>query len=231
MTDMMGILEELESYGLDSEMMAVVGIVALAVALVSGIFSLTLYIFRSLGLYAMAKRRETGHAWLAWIPVGYYWVAGSLSDGYKRQMKGKSSCNRVILPVLAVVSGLVTLVSDGVSLGTLAEIVECVADNDLESLIYAGTLATGSSGLLSLLADGLDIAMLVFWLVALHDIYRGANPKYAVVFTVLSIFVPVTIPLFLFFNRNRDDGMQSTQTTEAPAGYIPEEVSSGTEYL
>jgi len=231
MTDMMGILAQLESYGLDGEVMAIVGIVVLTIGLISGIFSLTLYILRSLGLYTVAKRREIANPWLAWIPVGYYWVAGSLSDQYKRKVKRKNSSNRLILPVLAVVSGLVALVASGVSLGTVAEIVECVADNDLESLIQAGTLATGSSGLLSFLADGLDIAMLVFWQIALYDIYRAANPKYAVTFTVLGIIFPVTIPFFLFFNRKRDAGMQTPREPEAPAGYIPEEAAPTTEYL
>ena len=224
MTDMIGILAELESYGLDGEILAIVGIVALAVALIVGIFGLVLYILQSAGLYAIAKRRNIGNAWLAWIPVGYYWVAGSLSDDFKLQMKNKTTYNRVILPILAAVSGLIALVAGGVSLGTVAEIAECVVDGDLESLVYAGTLATGSSGLLSLLADGLDIALLVFWQIALYNIYYAANPKYAVAFTVLGILFPVTIPFFLFFNRKKDRGMETMGRTEAPAGYLPEEV-------
>lgn len=232
MDELMEVFSMLEQSGLETEVLMIVGIVALVFALISGVFSLALYILKAKGIYTIAKRRGIRRAWLAWIPLADYWVAGSLSDQYKHSVKGKSACSRYILPVLAVVSGLVALVSSGVSLGTVTEVIECIMDNDLESIAYAGTLATGSSGLLGLLADGLDIAMLVFWQITLYDIYAAANPRYAVTFLVLGIIFPVTIPFFLFFNRKKDEGMRIPQEPVTPAGYIAGDAGNPpTEYL
>lgn len=51
----------------------IVWIIALAVAV-------TIYVFGSLGLYTIAKRRNIKNAWLSWIPIGTYWIAGCIAD-------------------------------------------------------------------------------------------------------------------------------------------------------
>jgi len=53
----------------------------------------------------------------------------------------------------------------------------------------------------------LSIASAVIRYMALYDVYTSMDPSNNVLFLVLSIFFGVTEPFFLFFNRNRDDGM------------------------
>ena len=54
---------------------------------------------------------------------------------------------------------------------------------------------------------GISIAYAVFRYMALYDIYKSLDPANCVLFLVLSILFGVTEPFFLFFSRNKDDGM------------------------
>lgn len=226
MNEMMDMIRELEALGLNEEMLVMAGGIVLVVFLIVGMINVGLYIFRAAGIYTIAKRRGIRHAWLAWLPVAYYWTAGSISDQYKTSVKGKSSCNRIILLVLAIVGGVVSLAVSGMTLGVVAEMFEYLADGDLQGLAYAGTLATGSSELLSLLYDVLDLALVIFWHISLYDIYSSACPQNKVAFLVLGIIFPVTVPFFLFYNRKKDEGMRIPQ----PEGDIPP-ADTATEYL
>lgn len=42
------------------------------------IYLLIVWVFRSLGLYQLAKDRGIAHAWFSWIPILYYYIIGRL---------------------------------------------------------------------------------------------------------------------------------------------------------
>lgn len=185
----------------------VVAVIALAVSLVT-------YILQAAGIYAMAKRRGVKHAWLAWIPIGQYWVAGSLSDQYKQSVKGKSSYNRTVMLILALVGWVVSLLAGTTALSGLLRMVTSLVNGDMEAYAYASTLTSGGSQLLSLLNNGLSIALFVFWQISLYDIYSSCNPKYNVLFLVLGILFQITVPFFLFCSRKKDEGMRIPKAQE-----------------
>src|SRR5699024_11895073 len=54
---------------------------------------LVLYIFQSCSLYSIAKRRGISNPGLAWVPVAFVWILGSVSDQYQYVVRGKV-CNR-----------------------------------------------------------------------------------------------------------------------------------------
>ena len=51
------------------------------------------------------------------------------------------------------------------------------------------------------------IARAIIHFMAMYDVYTSLNPAYNVVFLLVSIFVNVTEPFFVFFNRKKDLGM------------------------
>ena len=51
--------------------------------------------------------------------------------------------------------------------------------------------------------------------IALYKVYKSCTPKNATLYLVLSIVVSVTQPFFVFFSRNKDEGMPPAQP---PAG-------------
>lgn len=200
--------------GADEELLllvaGIVGIVALVIALVS----LVGYVFRSLGLYTIAKRRGIRNPWLAWLPIGYYWIAGSIADQYQYVVNGQVKNRRKILLILSLVgvavSSLVSTMATGSFVLTMGEV-------SVEQLASLGTMGT----LLNLVTSGLEIATFVFWQIALYDLYTSCTPKNNVLFLVLGIIFGITIPFFIFAVRNKEEGMPPRRE-ETEYQYDPE---------
>ena len=68
------------------EGMAVAGVVLFFLA-----FLAVQYVFQSLSLYAIARRRGIAHPGLAWVPVAYSWILGSISDQYQYVVRVRSA--------------------------------------------------------------------------------------------------------------------------------------------
>lgn len=205
-------------YGMEAEIMefmdefgyAILG-VALGIMLIALAVMLVTYIFQSVGLYSIAKRRGIHNAWLAWIPVGNYWIAGSIADQYQYVAKGKVKNKRKVLLGLSLGSFAVSLVANMIS-----SIMMIASDME-------GAMAVSSmSGVFtSVLNMGVSVALFVFWQMALYDLYSSCNPDNNVLFLVLGIIFGITIPFFIFFNRKKDGGMPPRRSE--PQAYIPQQ--------
>ena len=57
------------------------GVMGIAVG-ISSVISIVFYIFSSIGLYTIAKRRGIPGAGWAWVPLGNLWILGSIADQY-----------------------------------------------------------------------------------------------------------------------------------------------------
>ena len=60
--------------------------------------------------------------------------------------------------------------------------------------------------------SGLAIAVAVIQYMALYDLYQSCEPKNSVLYLVLSIFFNITLPIFVFLCRNKDEGMPPRKT-------------------
>jgi len=212
------------------EMLAVNGISAVF----SGIIHLAVFVFTALALYTIAKNRGIRNSWLAWIPVANVWILGSLSDQYRYVVKGEIKSKRKALLVLAIAEAVlywVFLVAAVLSVGHLFfGVLNQVSEHTLLGRIMVpGLLLLGSS----LPLAGVAIAKTVIYYMALYDVYRSCDPRNSVMYLVLSIVFTVTRPFFLFFNRNKDEGMPPRKAAvyeeppvfyeEPPAWEQPEE--------
>ena len=192
--------------GMDMELVA--GIVA-AVGfglLFACVIGIVLYVFKSLGMYTIAKRRGINNPWLAWLPIGCEWIAGSISDQYQYVAKGKVTNHRIIMLVLAIAGIVVGWFESGASLAGFAQMMEAVMAEDMDALMAAsGSTAVG--GLIGLIGTGVSIASIVFWYISMYSLYSSCCPQNNVLFVVLSIFFGFLEPFFIFCNRNKDEGM------------------------
>ena len=200
----------------------------------SGLVSLAAYILGAIALYSLSQRRGIHHAWLSWIPVGNLWILGSLADQYQyvahREVKNK----RKVLLTLSLIQLVISLIISGVIIGAIVGIAGGAMGYSSEDELAA--MAVGSvMGILFLCLPmiGISIAKMVIRFMALYNVYQSAAPENATMFLVLSIFFRVTEPFFLFFNRQKDDGMVYRQTPPAyqPPAYMntPENGGSWTE--
>ena len=192
-------------------------------ALVSGIpsalFGIATYVLTAFALYTVAQRRGLNRPWLAWIPVVNCWVLGSLSDQYRYVKQGKVKNKRKWLPILECLMLVLVLVTIVLMVVNILELESFVAMSD-EAYMAAAISLVVKFLLLWLGIMALSISRMVIHYMAMYDIYTSLNPAYNVVFLLVSIFVNVTEPFFVFFNRNKDLGMPPRD--DAPPVYEEE---------
>ena len=184
------------------------------------LLSIAIYVLTALALYTIARRRGLKNPWLAWIPVADSWLLGSLSDQYRYVVKGEHKSKRKILLFFRVLITIMWISLMGLLVnlcfhavgnafwGTMTE------DRVFQILHQALNLLVVCLPLI-----GISIAYAVFRYMALYDIYKSLDPANSVLFLVLSILFGVTEPFFLFFSRNKDDGMppRKEPVQEAPS--------------
>lgn len=166
-------------------------------------FAIACYIFRSLGLYAIAKRRGMYSPWLAWIPVGNLWILGSISDQYQYLAKGKVKKRRKVMLGLSVATLLLSL-----PVGIISGVMTAMG----ESALLGGMLLV-----LSIIAmAALGITNVVFYYIALYDLYCSCAKSDGTLYLILSILFPVAEPFMVFACRNKDEGMPPRRVTPQP---------------
>ena len=155
-------------------------------------FSIVSYVLQGLGMYTIAERRGIRSSWLAWVPIGNLWVLGSISDQYQYLAKGKIKNKRKAMLGLSI----------GMFVAYFAMIVLMVMAIEGDEILAAvGMLFIG------LAMMTLAIVLTVLQYFALYDLFCSCQPSNAVLYLVLSIFVSVTLPFFVFFVRKKDLGM------------------------
>ena len=195
--------------------------------LMGGGTALVTYIFRSLGVYSIAKRRGLNRPWLAWIPVADHWLLGCVSDQYQYVVKDKNTNRRKWLLGLRIVLFVLTVVVSASLVSALFVAASSAVQGLPESRIMVQLtkrLMTSAIWMLPLLV--VSIAEAVFYYMSTYDIYRSTDPRNSVLYLIISIFFRITEPFFLFFNRNRDEGMPPRKTapvTEEPPQWEPYE--------
>lgn len=181
----------------------------LIVYLLALAFSVVSYVLGAVGMYRIAKRRGIHHAWLSWIPVGSSWLLGSISDHYQYVVKQKVTKRRKVLLILSIICTVMCFVfGTGAGILTAAEI---AGDLSAGAILSVAMMAIGYLGLL-----GLSIAITVICYIAYYDLFRSCKPGNAVLFLVLSIIFNVTLPFFVFFISNSDEGMPARRPQQPP---------------
>lgn len=187
--------------------------------------NLAVYIFTGLGLYTIAKRRGIHNPWLAWVPFANMWLLGCISDHYQSVAKGKVRRRRVVLVVANVLMTLVAIAVlvlcfvmfarmfaigfeiFGDALPDLENMESMMNEAQLEELM--STILGPAIGmvLLALVLLPIGIVYLVFYCMALSDVYKSCEPDNAALYLVLSILISICTPIFLMVCRNKDLGM------------------------
>ena len=174
----------------------------------SFLLSIAAYVLTSLALYTLARRRCIKNAWLSWIPVVNCWIIGSLSDQFRYVTKGEVKNKRKTLLILNIVTWIFSLAMIVVLIVMFVNLANgVIIGTDEEELLQSvlGPLM-GIFGL-CIPMIGVVIATAVVRYMAMYDIYTSCTPKNNVVFLVLSIIFSITEPFFLFFTRDKDEGM------------------------
>ena len=176
--------------------------------------SVAQYVLQSVGMYTIAKRRGIQHPWLSWLPVGNTWVLGCISDQYQYVVKGKVKNKRKALLILSVLSFVLVTVGIGMYIGAVVGLI--LENPEMPDSAVMEIMPTILAFMCAMLvAMGISIAASVITYMSLYDLYASCEPKNATLYLVLSIFISVTMPLFVFLCRKKDLGMPPRKSEPA----------------
>ena len=203
----------------------------------SSLLGIAAYVLTSIALYTLANRRGIKNAWISWVPVINCWIIGSLSDQYRYVVKGEVKNKRKALIILNIINWILAIAIIVVAVAMVFSITDMVMGGHVDMMAdempfeMMGSIMGPVIAILGLCLPlmGISIALMVIRYMAMYDIYNSCSPQNSVVFLVLSILFSITEPFFLFFTRNKDDGMPPRK--QEPVYEAPQETWSPTEYL
>lgn len=166
-------------------------------------FSIVCYVFRSLGVMGMMKQFGMDRPGMAFIPFYGDYLFGKVAEESSLRINGKKPMPfGKILLFGRVVCGVFTLILPpiwfvlGMSAGASS-----AADGTTIIVVFVCVVIMWA---VALVVNLTSIALAVFECIALYKVYKCFTPNNAVLFTVLSIVVSVTMPFLLFSVRNKE---------------------------
>ena len=127
---------------------------------------------------------------------------------------------RMLLLALVIISTLVGWFGSGVSAANLSALAQLLEGGAVPySGMITGTVGTGLLVVVAGLAA--KTALQVCRYMALYDVYTSCDPHNNVLYLVLGILFGFLTPIFLFVNRNKDEGMPPRK--EQPQYHSPVE--------
>lgn len=194
------------SFGSGEE--AMVAAIASLMSIPSSLLQIAVYVFSSLALYTIAKRRGLTNPWLSWVPVANVWILGSIADQYRYVARGEIRNKRKVLLTLQIISAVLVFLMIVFAISMVVGAITGAVAGRPESAIMQRVVVS-ASGLLVLLVPllGVSVATTIIRYMALYDLYSSCEPDNKVIYLVIGILIGITEPIFLFLCRNKDLGM------------------------
>lgn len=195
------------SFPFDSDAMELFAGVFGAISSFGSFLGLVCYVLRAMSLYTVARRRELKNPWLAWLPVGFEWLLGSVSDQYQYLVKEKNTSRRKLMVAFSIVtlfSGVVIAVVAVVMTFRLAVSAVMMTESEIARMILAPVMTVMIT---AMVLSVFSIVLLVLRCVCMYDFYRSCQPDNATLYLVLGIIFGFLEPVFMMIVRRRDEGM------------------------
>lgn len=217
------VMDAITGFFSDPMVMAVLSTIAVVVlGIFAGLmlFGLVMYILESRGLHKLAKDRQIRHGWLAWFPLGYDWILGSIADHYHYVAKGHIRGRRKTLLGLYLAIFVLVLVQIGCYVFYAAYMLNWFA---IDFLVATQLYLVAE--LIRLAIAVLSLILMIHRYIALHDLYASCEPDGATAYLVISILLPVTEPFFVFSCRKKEYGMPPRKPVmSVPTTWQPPEI-------
>ena len=213
-------------YAAETGMMEIIG--SLIPAIMGNVMSMGIgvfaYVFTSLGLYTIAKRRGIKNPWMAWVPVLNAWILGCISDQYRYVVRGEVRSRRKVLLVLNILKKLCASAAIGISVaGVVAMILNAgmlQTESNRAIVEFLGRRFLPAAGMAVILGV-ISLVQVVFTAMAYYDLFASCEPENKVLYLVLGMLIRITLPIFLFVCRHKDLGMPARKAPQPEPEEIP----------
>lgn len=213
----------------------VIGIIVylIVMALCWGI-SIAQYVLHSMALYKISKKRNLKNSFLAWIPVASYWTLGNIADDIDGDRNLKSKFRKVLLTLGIILIGAAILFF--IVFFVLMAVAAMASVNGYMPETTSITVAIIMYAVLIPLAFA-SMATEVIMYLCYFKIYEGILPEKRIKYFLLSMLVPLALPICLYKTSKAcpdkvaqvvlENQPESTQTPEetTPEETTPEETT------
>ena len=220
----MGLLQQLSgyhqysyNYGYNSDMeefaeaLAVLSATLIPVMIISSILGIAIYVFRSLSLMTLAKNRGLSSPAISWVPFCSGYALGRISDDISAR-KGIRTSHRKILLAMEIVSAACMIVGAIIMIAPMIDVIIELADNSFnsryldEDALAMSIVGSALGGLVVMLIGAVcAIIQAVFLYIAMYRVFKAYAPDNAVLYLILSIFISICYPIFLFIIRDKQE--------------------------
>ncbi len=170
-------------------------IVLAVLAFISFAFLIACYIFNGVGICKMMKNLKLKNGWMAFFPFLANYAFGKVAEQYIKKDGKKSAKFSVILLVVSIVYAFLSLVVSVISFFS-GFISGLSGSDEAAGIMFIVTI------LFSAFVTVCTWALLAIQYVALWRVFAIFANKRATLYTVLSIFLPLS-PFFIFASRNK----------------------------
>lgn len=191
--------------------------------LFAGMTQLIFQIFRCVGISRIAKRRGIRNSWLAWIPFGQSWILGSISDHYRYFTKGEETSRRKQMLAMSLAHGVLYLAGVVLTVSTAIGMARAFFGGVAPEAFFAAVSSNVLNLVVLCLGTVVAVVFLVLRLMVSYDLFASCAPKTAVLFLILGILVPVSMPFLIFASKEQDGGMPPRKEAPQPEEPLQEE--------
>ena len=192
------------------------GIVAIFIAVYLLILALAItnYVFASIGLYKIAKRRALPHPFLAWIPIANLWIMGGIAQEYDERKGIKRNWKLALLLPMVI-----SLVAMGAFL-VIAVIMAILTAMVTADLLVVPMIILYVCYLAMLLS--LSVYSVIYY-ISFFKIFESTVPEKALKYAILSLLLPLAHGICLYRARNRGYSVEVCESTDTPVTAVQEE--------
>ena len=189
------------------------GIIAVFIAVYLLILALVAvnYVFASIGLYKIAKRRALSHPFLAWIPIANLWIMGGIAQEYDERNGIKRNWKLALLLPMVI-----SLVAMGVFFAFAVIMAILVTMVTAELLIVPFIV-------FYIIYFVLLISFMVYsviYYISFFKLFESIVPHKALKYMILSFIVPLGHGICLYRARNEGYSVEA-ESTDTPVTAIP----------
>ena len=169
--------------------------------------SILFYIINSLSYQTISRNRGYNKPWIAWIPFASDYLKGAIADDISRK-KNKYTRYRIAMLVFGLIVAL-TIISFGILLIYIVLSAQQQNGLDLYNNSNSADSATNSPLVLIIqlmpfiLISLASIVYTIIMYIVLYKTFKDYVPSNAVLFLLLSIFIPATYPFLLLSIKNK----------------------------
>ena len=209
------------------QVVSTIGLALVVVVGIAAVIGLIFYLFEAVGLYRMARGCGLSAPGLAFVPIANAMILGQLARRGCQAYGKRGLPYPVLLPLGQVgcifLSAAASVIGVQLLWNVLFPLIAGQPYYDMPAVMGARVISAMASLLLiGLLLFLVSVATTVFVYMALYQVYRLFSPENTVLYMVLSILLPVTMPFILFAIRNRQPGAPAPTPTAPVGAEVPE---------